>query len=155
MALADRVGTDTLGTTQLIFLGVVEVIRSGRWGKVEYIHKLSCGHAEIRKRAAATTKIACEGCLKAEMGTQMLVELSGAKPVFADFSDIHDEIAASVASYEQDIARTKAALAKKLGVEVGAVDIYVDETSDSPKIVQAVVFLEALNIERILNSESI
>jgi hypothetical protein len=134
---------------------IIEVIRSGRWGKVEYIHKLSCGHAEVRKRAAATTKIACEGCLKAEMGTQMLVALSAAKPVFADFSDIHDEIAASVASYEQDIARTKAALAKKLGVEVGAVDIYVDETSDSPKIVQAVVFLEAFNIEKILNSDSI
>ena len=77
---------------------VVEVIRSGRWGKVEYIHKLSCGHAEVRKRAASTTKIACEGCLKAEMGTQMLVELAGAKPVFADFSDIHDEIAGTLSS---------------------------------------------------------
>ena len=134
---------------------VIEVIRSGRWGKVEYIHKLSCGHAEIRKRAAATTKIACEGCLKAEMGTQMLVELAGAKPVFADFSDIHDEIASSVASYEQDVARTKASLAKKLGVEVGAVDIYVDETSDSGRVVQAVVFLEAWDIERIVGLDSV
>jgi hypothetical protein len=134
---------------------VIEVIRSGRWGKVEYIHKLSCGHAEVRKRAASTAKVACEGCLKAEIGTQMLAELSRPKPVFADFSDIHDEIAASVASYEQDVARTKAALAKKLGVEVGAVDIYVDETSDTPKIVQAVVFLEAFNIERILGSDSV
>ena len=129
---------------------VVEVIRSGRWGKVEYIHKLSCGHAEVRKRAAATTKIACEGCLKAEMGTQMLAELAGAKPVFADFADIHDEIASYVASYEQDVA-----LAKKIGVEVSAVNIYVDETSDWGKVVQAVVFLEAWDIERIMGSDSI
>jgi hypothetical protein len=135
---------------------VIEVIRSGRWGKVEYIHKLSCGHAEVRKRAAATTKIACEGCLKAEMGTQMLVELAGAKPVFADFADIHDEIASHVASYEQDAARTKAALAKKLGVEVSAVNIYIDETSEwGGRVVQAVVFLEAWDIERIMGSDSI
>lgn len=134
---------------------VIEVIRSGRWGKVEYIHKLSCGHAEVRKRSASTAKIACEGCLKAEMGTQMLAELAGAKPVFADFADIHDEIASYVASYEQDVARTKAALAKKIGVEVSAVDIYVDETSDWGKVVQAVVFLEAWDIERIMGSDSI
>jgi hypothetical protein len=76
--------------------------------------------------------------------------------VFADFADIHDEIASHVASYEQDAARTKAALAKKLGVEVSAVNIYIDETSEwGGRVVQAVVFLEAWDIERIMGSDSI
>jgi len=132
---------------------IIEVIKHGRWGSFEYVHKLSCGHAEIRKRRAKTSKIACEGCVKAKIGNQLLAELSRSSPVFADLSDIHDEIAASVASYEQNVARTKAALAKKLGVDVGAIDIYVDETSGSPNIVHAVVFLEAISIERLLGSD--
>lgn len=129
---------------------VIEIIKTGRWGSYEYIHRLACGHAEIRKRAEKSKKLACEKCVKAGAAVDLLASLSQQANTYLDFAEIHDEIAISIASVEQDIGRTRAALAKRLGVTPDAVDIVMDETSDVPQIVQAVVYLETSEIGALL-----
>jgi hypothetical protein len=133
---------------------VVEIIKHGSWGHVEYIHKLKCGHAEVRKRIASTPRLACTSCVKAAEATHMLSELAKPPSVYLDSSEIHDEIAIDIASTEQDIARLRAAIALRLGIDSDAIDMIVDETTDTPTIVQVVIFMDAYQAIAFANQES-
>lgn len=46
---------------------VVDVVRVGDWGEVEYRHRMSCGHTIVRKRSSKADFLACLECLKASM----------------------------------------------------------------------------------------
>jgi hypothetical protein len=133
---------------------VIEIIKHGSWGRVEYIHKLKCGHAEVRKRVASTPRLACVSCVKAAEATHMLSELAKPPSVYLDSSEIHDEIAADIASTEQDIARLRADIASKLGVDSDAIDMIIDETTESPSIVQVVIFMDTYQAIAFVNQES-
>ena len=122
---------------------IVEVIRQGSWGRVEYIHKLKCGHAEIRKRAASTPKLACASCVKAEEATQILVQLAKPPAVYVDAADIHDDIAVDIATKEQDIARLRASIARRLNIEPDAIDMVISEEEDATELVHVVIFMDA------------
>ena len=45
---------------------ILEIIKSGSWGRVEYRHRLECGHTEVRKRASSAPVISCTWCVVAE-----------------------------------------------------------------------------------------
>lgn len=132
---------------------VVEIVKTGGWGSVEYHHKLDCGHTEVRKRYAPTGVISCTGCVKAQMAEDTLAQLSVKPAVFVDFADIHDELTTEIASYEQDIARTRASLAAALGVTVGDVELIVTENDNGQlSISQAMVFLGPSSINNLIKT---
>ena len=132
---------------------VVEIIKTGGWGNVEYHHKLDCGHTEVRKRYAPTNVISCTGCVKAQMAEDTLAQLSAKPAVFVDFADIHDELTNEIASYEQDLGRTKASLAAALGVTVSDVELIVTENDNGElSISQAMVFLGPSSINNLIKS---
>lgn len=121
---------------------VVDITKTGSWGNVEYLHKLDCGHTEVRKRHAGTKLISCTGCVKAQMAEETLAQLATKTTIFVDVADIHDELATEIASYEQDIGRTRASLAAALGVTVADVELIVTESDNgSLTVSQAMVFL--------------
>ena len=132
---------------------VVEIVKTGGWGSVEYHHKLDCGHTEVRKRYAPTSVISCTGCVKAQMAEDTLAQLSVKPAVFVDFADIHDELTTEIASYEQDIARTRASLAAAIGVTVADVELIVTENDDGQlSISQAMVFLGPSSINNLIKT---
>jgi hypothetical protein len=121
---------------------VLEIIKTGHWGHVEYLHRLECGHTETRKRVSGTKYIACTGCVKAKMAEDTLATLASASPVFVDTADIHDVFATEIATKEQEVGRMRASLAAALGVTVSDVELIVAETETGEMVVsQAMVFL--------------
>lgn len=132
---------------------VIEIVKSGGWGNVTYIHKLECGHTEVRKRHAGTKYIACSGCVMAqqmETNTRQMVE---AASVYIEPTVIYDPIAAELASFEQDIGRTRASLAKALNVTVADVELIVTENDNGELTVsQAMVFLGPSAIDNLIKS---
>lgn len=132
---------------------VVDIIKTGSWGNVEYLHKLDCGHTEIRKRHAPTSVISCTGCVKAQMAKDTLAQLATKPTVFVDVADIHDSVAAEIASSEQEIGRTRASLAAALGVTVADVELIVTENDNGSLVVsQAMVFLGPSVINNLIKS---
>ena len=70
-----------------------------------------------------------------------------------DFADIHDELTNEIASYEQDLGRTKASLAAALGVTVSDVELIVTENDNCElSISQAMVFLGPSSINNLIKS---
>ena len=67
---------------------VIDIIRKGQWGDVVYLHKLSCGHMEPRKRPAKTEKIACSMCVMASTFTKMSAEFVRTGVGYEGYEDI-------------------------------------------------------------------
>lgn len=120
---------------------VVSISRYGEWGKVEYAHKLECGHTEIRKRATRAPKIACEQCVKANAAKQMLSKFVPVK-VEDDFS-WEDEIASSIAKIEQDIGRLRAGIASRFNIGPESIDVVTEETEEGAHVSYVVIVLDA------------
>jgi hypothetical protein len=122
---------------------VIDISRSGSWGKVAYAHRLECGHTEYRKRALTTSKIACTYCVKAQQARDTLTEIAKvtsieyAEPVWID------EIASDIASSETDIGKLRASLASSLDISPEAVDVVSEETDAGLQISYVVIFLDA------------
>lgn len=132
---------------------IVEVVKTGNWGKVEYLHRLDCGHTEVRKRHAITPAIACTGCVKAQIAEKTLVDLAVRPATYVDAADIHDSLAIEIATTEQDIGRMRASLAAALGVTVSDVELIVSESeSGALSVSQAMVFLGPSAIDNIIKS---
>jgi hypothetical protein len=130
---------------------VVEIVKAGGWGNVTYIHKLECGHTEIRKRHAGSKYIACSGCVMAKEMEATTKQL--AQPVYVETAVIYDPVAAELASFEQDIGRIRASLAKALGVTVGDVELIVTEKDNGElSVSQAMVFLGPSSIDNLIKS---
>lgn len=128
---------------------VLDISRSGSWGKVEYAHRLECGHTEYRKRALTTDRIACTFCVKAQQARDTLTEIAKvtaieyAEPVWVD------DIASELATAETDIGKLRAALASALDVSPEAIDVVSEETGSGIQVSYVVVFLDSEQAKRI------
>lgn len=130
---------------------VVEIVKAGGWGNVTYLHKLECGHTEIRKRHAGSQYIACSGCVMAQEMEATTKQL--AQPVYVESAVIYDPVATELASLEQDIGRIRASLAKALDVTVADVELIVTEKDNGELAVsQAMVFLGPSAIDNLIKS---
>lgn len=93
---------------------ILETVRVGDWGEVEYRHRLSCGHTVVRKRISKSAVVACVDCLKAAAFSRG--DLSPRVPVDEDV----------VFQVEVVNVEIQSALASILGVSPEAVDIVMD-----------------------------
>ena len=116
---------------------VVDVERRGDWGEVDYHHRLSCGHTEVRKRKAPNGVIACSGCLVA-------AEFSRA-PIRERALDTSDYLVDTLATLEGEVARVRAGLAVRFGVAPDAVSVAANHSS----VGHAMVFLDASEAYRL------
>lgn len=128
---------------------VVEISRTGGWGKVRYAHLLECRHTEYRKRALTTKKIACTLCAKAEVAEQTIRELIATGP--AEYAEPvwTDEMFSDIAELETDIGKLRASLSAALQVSAEAVDVVSTQTEEGMGIAYVVVFLDAEQANRI------
>jgi hypothetical protein len=129
---------------------VVEIIKTGEWSKVQYIHKLDCGHKEIRKRAASTKKIACLDCVKAGLAESILSSL--ARPAIVDppiEAPWIDDIAEDIAQTEQEIGFIRAGLANALLISPETIDVVMEDEGDGMKLSYVMVYLDPENAKRI------
>lgn len=92
---------------------VLEVERRGDWGAVRYVHKLTCGHSEVRKRPAPASHVACLMCLQ---------ESKRPAPRGDDWQVEVDPFATA----EAEAARIRATLAARVGVPNEAVSVMMD-----------------------------
>lgn len=122
---------------------VLEIVKTGEWSKVQYIHKLECGHVEIRKRAASTKKLSCISCVKSDIVGEMLTTLS--RPIVVDppiEQEWIDEIAEDVAQTEQEIGFIRAGIASSLSLNPDAIDVVMENTEEGLQLSYVVIFLE-------------
>lgn len=128
---------------------VVDISREGAWGRVKYKHLLSCGHTEVRPRAATTPKLACAWCLKAEAKNQEMKALgAGAQAIQID--DINEKLATE----EIDISRTKAIIATRFQIPIEAIDVIATDVNGNLVIQHALLFLSASDVARLSRNQS-
>jgi hypothetical protein len=126
---------------------IVDVARIGSWGRVEYHHKLECGHTEVRKRATTSGTMACAGCVLSEEYQDR------GQTVEADIDDdILDLIGSQIALNEENTQSIKVELARRLNLPAGALEIIVDyDEAGEQAISGAVIVLSADEILRIIS----
>lgn len=116
---------------------IIDIVRSGDWGEVEYRHRLSCGHTIVRKRSSTAFVLACVDCLKAAAFSR------GVLPE----RETPDE-AESFAGEIKDLAM-QSSLAGLLDVSPEAVDIVTDSDGN---VRYGLIFLSADEIARLTSS---
>lgn len=123
---------------------ILEIIKSGEWGKVQYLHKLECGHIETRKRAVSTDRISCLGCVRAGEAQNILTELVRPTIINPPIEDTwSDDIAEDIAHTEQEIGFLRAGIASHLGISSEAVDVVMEQTDNGIQLSYVVVFIDA------------
>lgn len=123
---------------------ILEIIKAGEWSKVQYLHKLECGHIEVRKRAASTDRIACLGCVRAGEAQNILTELVRPTIVSPPIEDTWtDSIAEDIAHTEQEIGFLRAGIASYLGISSEAIDVVMEQTDDGIELSYVVIFIDA------------
>jgi len=128
---------------------VLDVVRVGSYGAVEYHHKLSCGHIERRKRKAAAKYIACTLCAISIRAKEELGELAPAKTTAVLPDDI-DALGTEIVSIETSAARMVAELAAIFKIPNDMVAInYVDE-GEVFTVGGATIWLDLETMQRIL-----
>lgn len=134
---------------------VVRIEKEGPWGRVEYVHHLSCGHQERRKRASKTPVIACTWCVVAEKQGEVLKSLGSAPTlVTSTDDDTTDPMHSTLAVSEREIAKLKANLASHFGVSLEAVDVIVEDEDGRLSISYGVIFLSAGDIKALLEQRT-
>lgn len=122
---------------------VVSIDRVGRWGQVTYQHKLSCGHVESRPRAAQSQMLACAWCLRSEVVDAELKALTQPK------KPQHIKEEQSIVDLEMSVEKLRAGIASKFSIPVDAVDISVQDISGEMVVTSAIVFLSAIDVDRL------
>ena len=113
---------------------VLSIERTGSWGKVEYRHRLACGHTDVRKRPSSAPKIACTLCVVAEAKAVELRALTQPrKQEFEPLPDSPDVVADDIAEAELEIQKLRGALASFLSCSPEAIDV-VMEVDDEGKL---------------------
>lgn len=128
---------------------VLEIVKIGDWGEIEYLHRLSCGHTSKRKRQSSASHIACEGCVIAEefakSGAPVARRVDDS-PSLGSLPDVmHDELG----SVEAEAQRIAAGLAARFRVPTEAVDVAISAQGERAEIAYAVVFLDAATARRL------
>lgn len=135
---------------------VVDIIRKGQWGDVVYLHMLSCGHMEPRKRPAKTDKIACSMCVKASTFTKMSAEFVRTGVGYEGYEDIEiekNESEIALSSLQDEVSRMTVYIAKKLRVSPEDVTIYIEESDEGQNISGGSIFLDRDSLFRILEND--
>lgn len=122
---------------------VVQIDRVGAWGQVKYQHKLSCGHIEVRPRAATTDTLACAWCLRAEEKDTEIKALSAPAISFIP------EEEQSITDFDTMVERLRAGIAAKFSVPLEVVDINVTYVDGNLQITSGIVFLSATDVARL------
>jgi hypothetical protein len=135
---------------------VIDIIRTGQWGGVIYMHKLSCGHMEPRKRPAKTEKIACSMCVKASTFTKMSAEFVRTGVGYEGYEDIEiqeNESEIVLSSLQDEVSRMTVYIAKKLKVSPEDITIYIEESDEGPNISGGSIFLDRDSLFKILEND--
>lgn len=117
---------------------VIDTVRVGDWGEVEYRHRMSCGHTIVRKRSSKAPVLACLDCLKAAMFAKGTVAVT---PAVRD-DDPFERFEAPI----NDLA-VQSSLANLLGVMPESVDLVLDENGN---IRYGMIFLSSDDISRLV-----
>lgn len=127
---------------------VLEIVRVGQWGKVEYQHVLDCGHVEVRKRPSKTDKIACAWCVVASEKQRELKTLTVIQPPITEEPwDFYDDVAVD----EIRLAKTRSDLAHVLGCPQESIEIVSSVDEDGNLSVNYVsIFLDFGQAERVI-----
>jgi hypothetical protein len=123
---------------------VTEVTKTGSWGQVRYLHKLSCGHVESRARASSTESLACAWCLRVDEKSSEMKAIS-ASPIHI----FEEEEEQSLTDFEMTVERTRSGIASRFGIPIDAIDISVRDVDGKFVIKSAVVFLSSHDVARI------
>lgn len=143
---------------------VLEIRRVGTYGAVEYLHRMSCGHTERRKRKASARYIACTLCAVAIQAKKELGELAPAEKVgpnsFVADEDLIDFVSSSIGRNETSAAHMTAELAAVFKIPNEMVSIvYNDDENGNLTVAGATLWLDPESIQRILqerrSSESV
>jgi len=120
---------------------VLNIEKTGPWGKVVYVHHLECGHTERRKRAATTPELACAWCLRAREKDKEIKSLS-AIPLVADAEP-------NLADEEIRVEKLRSLIAARFSVPSDAVDISVEYVSGSLVVRHGLVYLSPNDLARL------
>lgn len=124
---------------------VAEITRTGKWGKVTYQHRLSCGHVESRPRATSSQSLACIKCLHSEKEeVPSKNEQSQDKGIFFEW---HEE--QSISDFDFSVEKIRAGIGARFGIPLDAVDITVVDSDGKFVIKSAVVFLSSTDVARL------
>lgn len=121
---------------------IIEIRRSGAWGKVKYEHVLECGHSETRTRASTAPKIACVWCLRSKFKQIEMKALSTPAP-------INDSVDEMFLKAETEIGRVRAQISHEFKVPLEQVDVVATDVNGSTKINYVKVFLSPADVRRI------
>lgn len=131
---------------------VLSIERTGSWGKVEYRHRLTCGHTEVRKRPSSAPKIACTLCVIAESKAVELRALTQPrKQELEPLPDSPDVIADDIAEAELEIQKLRGALASFLSCSPEAIDVVMEVDEEGKLEAQYVhVFLDIYTAKNVV-----
>lgn len=121
---------------------IVQIQRSGAWGKVKYEHILDCGHSEIRSRASSAPKIACAWCLRSKHKEIEIKSLINPPRI----NDSQDEMFLQA---ETEIGRIRAQVAHEFRVNLEQVDVVASDVNGITKINFVKVFLSPADVRKI------
>lgn len=126
---------------------IVDISRIGSWGRVEYHHKLECGHIEIRKRPNTTGIMACAGCVLSEQYEER------EKPEEKNPNDeILDQLGSELAVNEKTTQSLKAELGRALQIPSEAIEVVLDYNEEGEQALSgAIILLSADEVIRIVS----
>ena len=125
---------------------VVEITRTGKWGKVTYQHRLSCGHIESRPRAASSSSLACAWCLRAQEKDKEILSLVVPEEKGIYFEHEEEQ---SITDFDFFVEKLRSGIASKFSIPIDAVDITVVDSNGKFVIKSAVVFLSSSDVARL------
>lgn len=130
---------------------MLRIDKEGPWGRIEYVHHLSCGHQERRKRASKTNVLACTWCVVAEkQGAELRSLATPQKRDDDSADDFTDHIHSEIAISEREIAKLKAVLASYFKVPLESVDVAVSDDEGKLSISYGIIFLSSADIRALL-----
>lgn len=129
---------------------ILSIDRTGSWGKVEYRHRLACGHTEVRKRPSSAPKIACSWCVVAEEKQKELESLAVLEPMPLEVPPEEPWYDAD-AEHDIDAGRLRAGLILALGLSPEAVEVVSEVNDDGDLEARYVVVFMDLSTARRLS----
>jgi len=124
---------------------ILKVEKRGDWGEVTYLHHLTCGHIEVRKRHAAGSVMACSGCVTAANFAAGNLPEPPSRDLHFDGS-----IADPLAMAETEVAHIKAGLVSTFGIHPDAIDVAVGASNE---VKYVLVFLDSDSARRLAKLE--
>ncbi len=132
---------------------VLDISRIGGYGGIEYRHRLSCGHTEVRKRKALAKYIACTLCAVTIITKRELGELATPNRIQQNPVDSPDVLGTQINSSESDINRMTADLASVFQVPNEMISItYESDEAGNLEVIGATIWLDKDAIKQVLLS---